>query len=278
MPLAYFDIVTGAYLDGAMFPNDEAGALPIHNACAVGAGHFSWKAIKLLIAGPFHQTLGMVDNDGQTPLHCLCGRRGPPAPREDVEKLFNYFPVACLIRNNDGDTPFDLYPDEMMSWDDKLRRLAQVIGALVELAYMPNTMLQEDVVNHIKELYPATITSTPWKNLLLTRQQVDQLLNHDALQTALKQESVQTFVNGLVRMNRAGRLDIDPSQPAAREISVRVLVSVRDNPDMIFVFAQQYLGPILMTGTLQEEVVMFEVCFVAIWLWLLVVGYSAIVV
>lgn len=201
---------------------------PLHIACNSSRPSFAKS-----LAKPYPRALGTVDRYGKTPLHRLCG------PHNHDQSFIRYvaaqYPVAFLIQDKDGCLPLDLCPETQIAEEEKMLIMTKVANALIEAALLPNSSMSRTLIENVHNAVPPKKGRlVPWRNDSLPRAELDVLLKNAELQTLLKEEPYQVLVNGLVRMNRAGRSYVT-TQPGNKKKGALVLLSVRDNPDCLFI-------------------------------------------
>jgi ankyrin repeat protein len=223
------------------------GFTPLHLACL----YTPMKVIQLLIQRDPTQ-LEYVTNKGSTVLRFACTNNA--LPDETLLGMANRWSVSSIFSAKIGlPLPYELVVAK--------QRSALVIGAfastinqatcaMIECAlFSAKSTTPSDVIDHLERalvtipgltldtLRDGTTSSLalvgtvrPYLGLAF----IKTLVQNDALQEWMKEEHVQRLVSGIVRMHRAGRDYIMRTSWNDTEKGVRVLDSVNDNVDCLF--------------------------------------------
>jgi hypothetical protein len=185
----------------------------------------------------YPKALRMLTTDGYTPLYGAC--RSNVASLELLELLVLHCPEACLILNNDNQSPYDKVVDWRSNELDVVALLqAATINALVAfLVCVHQTLvtLTPAVMTHVRHVLPGlfgeNLSVSYYMNgneairqALANHNTLKTLLQNDELQTLLREdEDCQDLIRGIHFMVQAGS-----------NHHVCIMESVSDAPDFMY--------------------------------------------
>jgi hypothetical protein len=235
----------------ALASQTSAGNTPLHLACRYNAN--ADESIIQLLMQRDPNSLQFVTNKGSTVLHFACDNIA--LPDETLLGMANRWPVSCIFSTKIGlPLPHDRAVAKerpALVIDAIATTTNQAACAMIECAlFAARSTTPTTVIDHLEQ---ALVASIPGLTLATLRDGntsslalvttilphlepafVKALVQNDALREWMKEEHVQRLINGIVRMNRAGRDYVMQTSRDDKEKGVRVLESVHDNVECLF--------------------------------------------
>jgi hypothetical protein len=239
----------------ALTAANDGGCTPLHSACRFGA---PLKIVRLLVGrGP--EAVELRDNHRSTLLHLACIGGGSSAT---VRYLLHIWPVASLLiascySGRDQEHHPMLPSDCVVDRDGEEEVIDFMLGAtkdtacvLIEYALCVHTSMpvveRDRLRDFITDLnipgFDASASGVALTETIcprLTPDLVHDLVNDEELQQLLlADKDLQSLIDGLIRMNMAGRNYI---QAEASNIlqGIRVLDAISDNVDCLLVHLRE---------------------------------------
>jgi ankyrin repeat protein len=195
-----------------------------------------------------------LTNHTHTPLHgCCCALN--PLPVQNLGYLFELWPLACLIADNDGDTPYDCLLVER-SRDIIAHEYMENVTKDVACAFIEcitHSAAPPDAVAHVQEALIVALPADLHESVTNRRshfraESIRPHLGHETLQALLRNENVQQLLKndehlqsliwGVMRMNQAGRSYFE-QDPWDKANGVRVLHSSLGNTDCLYMHLKE---------------------------------------
>ena len=114
--------------------------------------------------------------------------------------------------------------------------MEHLTNAFIDAALASHGAMSKDVIDHAVTLN----NSYSWGSYRLCwADTFFKFLGHGGVQQVLNQEKYQTFVNGLYRVNQAGRVGYLRDDHTNTEKGIKVLASVQDDLDCLFIHLRE---------------------------------------